>query len=58
MKLKNRTKKLGVGILSLVVALSCFPACGGSGNGGSSKTTTEIEFANYQGCAEIGRAHV
>ena len=57
MRLKSKLKKIGVSVLSMALAISCFASCnkgngggGNSGNGGGSKTTTEIEFANYQGC--------
>lgn len=56
MKFSNRTKKIGTGILSMILSVSCLTACGGgggnnSGSGGSSKDVTEIQFLNYQGCS-------
>lgn len=57
MKFSNRTKKIGTGILSILLSASCLTACGGGGGGGGnnpgggSKAVTEIQFLNYQGCS-------
>ena len=51
----SRKTKLGALALSVLLGVSGFAACGGNGGGGTggggSKVITEIEFANYQGCA-------
>ena len=52
MKFSNRTKKIGTGILSILLSASCLTACGGGGGGGGnnpgggSKAVTEIQFLN------------
>lgn len=54
MKHNNKFKKICTGALSLTLALSCFTACGGgsgAAGGGGSKSITEIQFLNYQGCS-------
>ena len=54
MKFSSRKKKIGSGILSLILSVSCLTACGGGGgasNNGGSKSVTEIQFLNYQGCS-------
>ena len=49
----SRKTKLCALALSALFGVSGFAACGGDGGngGGGSKVITEIEFANYQGCA-------
>ena len=54
MKFSSKTKKIGAGVLSFLLSVSCLTACGGGGGGaggGGSKAITEIQFLNYQGCS-------